>query len=306
MSCQVQFVGFMFPRAYLFIGYFTDDNSLWVCMTPDSVPGGRKRTNSDYIDQFDALLHALVPELQTEYAAELKNEIDEDETFGSDVTFLYSCLSTHPLNGSIKFPPIVASDPYPHQQQAVTWMCSREGVAVCEEEEARYKHLQQSMHPLFCVWPYQPNTYFSFSTHLISEEYPHNAAIRQGGVLCDTMGLGKTYEILMLILLHPRPVEEYGDNKALVKWEPSTKLEIVELGVKEMRRLLRHLLGKYGEKRSDVVGEEWEDRSDLNEKKKEEIVERISKQDCVHESFMKQSPSFIKRSDSIELMRCYM
>jgi singapore isolate B (sub-type 7) whole genome shotgun sequence assembly, scaffold_10 len=265
-------------------------------MTPDSVPGGRKRTTSDFIDQFDSLLHILVPELQTEDKADIKNELDEDETFGSDISFLYSCLSTHPLNASVNFPSIVASSPYPHQQQAITWMCSREGVAVCAEEESRYAQLHQSLHPLFCVWPCQPNTYFSFSTHLISKEYPHNESTRRGGVLCDTMGLGKTYEVLMLTLLHPRPLEEYNQEKALLKWESTISQKQSELGINEMHRRLRKLLRQY-EKNQSGPDQEWEDQTAISGQRETEITSQLSKQDCIHESFLTRVPSIISRDE---------
>ena len=40
---------------------------------------------------------------------------------------MYSCLNRHPLKQNVSLNPIISTPPYPHQIQAISWMCSQEG-----------------------------------------------------------------------------------------------------------------------------------------------------------------------------------
>ena len=158
-----------------------------------------------YHSIFDRVLHRLFPTLLT---ADQPNEISRENqkvSSGADVTFLYSCLSMHIFNTFITIPSQIRTIPYPHQHACVSWMCSREGMSIDLIEEQRYEILERSLHPLFLEWPDRPGTFYSPVTHQVFNERVSAMVPRQGGILCDTMGFGKTFEIIMLIMAHPFP-----------------------------------------------------------------------------------------------------
>ena len=142
--------------------------------------------------------------------------VDEGEdAFGSDISFLYSCLRMHPLNGQFELPSFIKTTPYPHQHLALCWMLSREGRAVSQEEEDRIAKSSSAIHPLFVHLHDNSKYFFAPRTFFMTDVPMTNLVQRQGGVLCDMMGLGKTFEMLALILLHPRE----GSEKALKREE---------------------------------------------------------------------------------------
>ena len=106
----------MISTSILFVGYYTADRSLWLCMNAKSL---KTMTSDD--ERY--LLPLLVPELAPSHSEAVV--VDEDESFGSDVSFLYSCLQMHVFDVTLPFPDRIASEPYPHQTLAGSWMCSR-------------------------------------------------------------------------------------------------------------------------------------------------------------------------------------
>ena len=142
------------------------------------------------------------------------DEMDSDDNLGSELSFLYSCLSMHPIPESVvasisaSIPSFVQSQPFPHQILALSWMLSREGLHHDSSSPSN-----PSLHPLFSSWPPDPTLYVSPWTAVFTREFIPNETVRKGGVLCDTMGLGKTFEMILLILMHPR------DSQPIVKKE---------------------------------------------------------------------------------------
>ena len=134
----------------------------------------------------------------------------------------------HPLEGIIAIPPCMKTQPYPHQLLALRWMLSREGEAVSQAEEQRFSSCNETMHPLFVHPNDNPNFFFAPYTFYMTITPMLNAIQRNGGVLCDMMGLGKTYEMLTLIALHPRgmtPQEEEGSFEVLKEMMEKVKVE---------------------------------------------------------------------------------
>ena len=134
----------------------------------------------------------------------------------------------HPLEGVITIPPCMKTQPYPHQLLALRWMLSREGEAVSQAEEQRIASCNETMHPLFVHPNNNPNFFFAPYTFYMTTTPMLNAIQRNGGVLCDMMGLGKTYEMLTLIALHPRgmtPQEEEGSFEVLKEMMEKVKVE---------------------------------------------------------------------------------
>ena len=132
-----------------------------------------------------------------------------DDSFGTVVSQLYSCLGQHPLKNNITISPLMSTTPFPHQIQAISWMCFQEGMIVDQEEEVRCQQRKNELHELFIPWPGDNTYYYSPYTQFFTKQFFGNILHRNGGVICDGMGLGKTYEIISLFLLHPRCVMEY-------------------------------------------------------------------------------------------------
>lgn len=166
--------------------------------------------------------------------------VDEGEdAFGSDISFLYSCLRMHPLNGQFELPSFIKTTPYPHQHLALCWMLSREGRAVSQEEEDRIAKSSSAIHPLFVHLHDNPKYFFAPRTFFMTDVPMTNLVQRQGGVLCDMMGLGKTFEMLALILLHPREEGERALKGEEVKGEEGS-MEALERIACGMRRKRKH------------------------------------------------------------------
>lgn len=171
--------------------------------------------------------------------------VDEGEdAFGSDISFLYSCLRMHPLNGQFELPSFIKTTPYPHQHLALCWMLSREGRAVSQEEEDRIAKSSSAIHPLFVHLHDNSKYFFAPRTFFMTDVPMTNLVQRQGGVLCDMMGLGKTFEMLALILLHPREEGERALKGEEVKGEEvkgeEGSMEALERIACGMRRKRKH------------------------------------------------------------------
>mgnify|MGYP001027327266 FL=1 len=276
----------MISTSILFVGYYTADRSLWLCMNAKSL---KTMTSDD--ERY--LLPLLVPELAPSHSEAVV--VDEDESFGSDVSFLYSCLQMHVFDVTLPFPDRIASEPYPHQKLAVSWMCSREGVVVSAAEEQRLRLRSQSLHPLFSPWPPQPSACVCLPCRLLSLTSVPNTVFRQGGVLCDTMGIGKTFEILALILMHPRPESQIEDSTTLQRFRSVVEPKHVALDTREMKRLLRELLSRFDKAIS--TPEEKEDAAFLFAEERDAATAKVRSEDCVAEAFLKGAPREIRKEN---------
>lgn len=183
-----------------------------MCISNNSIS---KLSSADKIVSFRQIVHFFYPSIafqqETKETEETEGSLtyclsflekDQDDDFGTDVACMYSHLSRHPLKANYPLSPLIKTPPYPHQLQAISWMCSQEGLHVDEEEEERIEKSTKELHPLFIRWPGDPTYYYSPFTHYFTKEFPGNVIHRTGGVICDTMGFGKTYEILALLLTH--------------------------------------------------------------------------------------------------------
>lgn len=162
------------------------------------------------------------------------DEMDSDDNLGSELSFLYSCLSMHFIPESVvdlvsaSIPSFVQSQPFPHQILALSWMLNREGSLPDPSSPS-----SPTLHPLFSIWPPDSTLFISPWTAVFTREFIPNVVVRKGGVLCDTMGLGKTFEVILLILMHPR------DSQSLTKKEGTVDNEIREIK-SEYKPILLH------------------------------------------------------------------
>ena len=208
-------------------------------------------------------------------AVDQSNEIGKectDESAPVDISFLYSCLSMHIFNTLITIPSQIQTIPYPHQHACISWMCSREGMSVDPIEEQRYEILSRSLHSLFLEWPDHPGVYYSPVTHQVFDERVSAMVPRQGGVLCDTMGFGKTFEIIMLILAHPYPGEEGEKDE---KERTGGKEDSNDDGSKEMGKKEKE--EEMAGKNEGKMGCEEQDEKGEGIKKENEVVETVQK-----------------------------
>ena len=206
-----------FVKAYLkhrkicVIARDTTDKSLWLCIAFNNLTVANK---PKHLKKLLAFIPDIYPSLYADQMSKLPPPIDitnccmddndNDENIGSELAFLYSCLHMRPLSTVVAMPSFLRSNPFPHQISAVTWMLNREGVKISDIEENHFDSLRSLSHPLFVPWPADPTVYFCMYNLMFSQNFIPYEIPRKGGVLCDTMGLGKTFELILLIILHPR------------------------------------------------------------------------------------------------------
>ena len=113
--------------------------------------------------------------------------------------------------------------------------------------------------------------------------------------MCDTMGIGKTFEILALILMHPRPESQIEDSTTLQRFRSVIEPKHVALDTREMKRLLRELLSRFDKAIS--TPEEKEDAAFLFAEERDAATAKVRSEDCVAEAFLKGAPREIRKEN---------
>lgn len=213
------------------------------------IEGSESAKSSTAADQNDTTNSAIDTEegLKQEEDSSV-DEMDSDDNLGSELSFLYSCLSMHSIPDSTvalvsaSIPSFVQSEPFPHQILALSWMLNREGSLSDSSSPS-----SPTLHPLFSIWPPDSTLFISPWTAVFTRNFIPNVVVRKGGVLCDTMGLGKTFEMILLILMHPR------DSQPLMRKEGTVDNENREIKseYEPMRLCVRRSQRKRAKERRD-------------------------------------------------------
>ena len=144
------------------------------------------------------------------------------------VSTLYSILGSAPpllserANKTLQ-PEALIPTLLPFQRRSVAWMLEKEGMVVKEgglvvpqkltDNFSFWKEIKQGEH----TW------YFNRLSGDLSANPPNTIPAPFGGILAEEPGLGKTVEMIALILLNPAPPEY---NPTLTRWDPHASLEV--------------------------------------------------------------------------------
>jgi len=156
-----------------------------------------------------------------------RNSDSENIPHNIDIPFFYSILTTAPqalsqLADAAMQPDALLPTLLPYQRRSVAWLLSREGKEVSSEgfivqrrDEADYSFWESIQ---------EGNNTFAYNrlARMISDE---KDTVEQsfGGILAEEPGLGKTLEIVALILLNPAPEDR---TPRMIRWDPVGGLDV--------------------------------------------------------------------------------
>jgi len=122
----------------------------------------------------------------------------------------------------------------PFQRRSVAWMLDREGLTVTATGEIVPKATVTEFNFWDKIEEGNQTWYLHRLTGISSPTPPMELRVL-GGILAEEPGLGKTLEIIALILLNPAP-----DRKPSVKrWDPNAQLEVKEIKVNDQYLFVR-------------------------------------------------------------------
>ena len=164
---------------------------------PAGAPVGAARFYPDY---------EFLTQAYRNYARE---EVEHNKPFKPQDFYesLYAPPSDLEVSGSIDSP--LESELYPFQKRAVVWMMRREGVELKDGQiQLVPEHVRQTEDLSF----YEPvkdvneqTCYINFLQGQLSRlPPPDGVGILSGGLLAEEMGLGKTVELMALVMMHRR------------------------------------------------------------------------------------------------------
>ncbi|CAK5267784.1 unnamed protein product [Mycena citricolor] len=112
----------------------------------------------------------------------------------------------------------------PFQRRSVAWLLAREGKMVTDDGEIINK--PSATQPGFSFWSRIQEGSYVFYVHRITGQLSLTAPEEEeglGGMLAEEPGLGKTLEIISLLLLNPAGPERHPGNK---RWDAEASIEV--------------------------------------------------------------------------------
>lgn len=150
-----------------------------------------------------------------------------------DISYFYSILTPALSIQSRKAheamqPEALVPDLLPFQRRSLAWLLGREGKEVTSQGEilskanlAEYSfwdHVEEGNHTF----------YYNRLSQVLHREKPDIDGV-YGGILAEEPGLGKTVEMISLILLNPAPPDR---NPSMVRWDPEARLNVKAIKVR--------------------------------------------------------------------------
>lgn len=152
----------------------------------------------------------------------------------ADIPFFYSVLGPAPplLSASADEaaqPAELLPALLPFQRRSVAWLLKREGKTISPAGTIVPIALDDAVLPLF--WskvevPTGPTLYVNHLTAVVLTERPLEDTTL-GGILAEEPGLGKTLEVIALVLINP----SVGRNPTTKRWDPVAKVFVKEIKV---------------------------------------------------------------------------
>jgi E3 ubiquitin-protein ligase SHPRH len=179
---------------------------------------GTRQTSSEVGDAQRRVLNFLYPSAAT-----------TPDTFDGtiNIPFFYSVL--RPAKLAISPATLESAQPVdliptllPFQRRSVAWLLHREGKTISVDGKVVPKSAEED----FTLWDKVEEGNYTWYVHrlsgLLSPAPPEMPPVL-GGILAEEPGLGKTLEIIALILLNPAPLDR---NPTVKRWDPEAKLEV--------------------------------------------------------------------------------
>jgi SNF2 family DNA or RNA helicase len=146
---------------------------------------------------------------------------------GPDIPFFYSVLG--PADQEVFGPKSVDLQPpallptlLPFQRRSVAWLLEREGMTMGDEGDVVPKKTDP-----FSFWIKVEEGGDTFYVHrltgMAAQNLDNEPEEPRGAMLCEEPGLGKTIEMISLILLSPAPPER---NPSVTRWDNNADLEV--------------------------------------------------------------------------------
>nr|POE63444.1 putative atp-dependent helicase [Quercus suber] len=164
---------------------------------PAGLPVGRRRVYQDY----DILVQ--------HYPDSGRDKVDQDQQWSPQEFYDSVHVPERGIDWSDHFDEALESVLYPFQKRAVAWMMRREGV-VYHRGQISYMSIQERHAEQLNFFTEYSDIYGQpcFVNHLqgiVNRRCPDQIEPLSGGILAEEMGLGKTVELMALMLLHSRP-----------------------------------------------------------------------------------------------------
>jgi E3 ubiquitin-protein ligase SHPRH len=158
---------------------------------------------------------------------------EQADPLNIDIPYFYSILTPALSIQSRKAqdamqPEALIPDLLPFQRRSLAWLLGREGKEVTAQGEI----LSKTNHAEYSFWDHieegNHTFYYNRLSQMLHLEKPDIEGT-YGGILAEEPGLGKTVEMISLILLNPAPPDR---NPSMERWDPESQLNVKAVKVR--------------------------------------------------------------------------